>query len=245
MEGDILAPGAVTRPMQPQATAAPFEERAKQMLFHDGTSAAGSSMRATGRCGAWRKRDAVPRTDVEPRAMARAPLSAHAATSVSAPSPRCPGAQTGDRRRGWPGHVSGWTQPCWRARGGGRTGLRWAVRGLRPRCLAPALLPVFPWSGWGAAGQGCTAPVLVPRSSPRQMGRGAKAVIAVPDRVAAAARLLPGGRRDRGLAGTAAGSPSAVRDRCVGLPASPECRCLSLVFCVRQRRISSFRAISI
>lgn len=138
MEGDILAPGAVTRPMQPQATAAPFEERAKQRLFHDGTSAAGSSMRATGRCGAWRKRDAVPRTDVEPRAMARAPLCTRSDLRVR---PVPPVSRSPDGRQ--------------------ETGLAWARVGMDTAVLASARRRK------DGAALGCAGtPAAMPRSGP-------------------------------------------------------------------------------
>lgn len=109
MEGGILAPGAVTWPMRPQATAAPFEESKAAVVprreLRPGAAGHGG-----------RERPAVPRTDVERRAVARAPLSAHPATPVSAPSLRCPGAQAGDKAgAGLARDVSGWTQPCGQA----------------------------------------------------------------------------------------------------------------------------------
>lgn len=220
MEGGILAPGAVTYLLRPQATATAFEESKAAAVPRRYLR---SRELHAGHGG--RECPAVPRTDVERRAVARAPLPA---SSVSGPSLPCPGAQAGDRSRGWP-------------RGGhSRAGKREAEEGRDPRCFSgPA--PYFP-----LAEGPLTAHVLLPRNSPRQMGRGAKTVIAVPIGLLQPPAFYLVERRIVDWRGDAGGPPPrAVRGSCLGLSPSPHCRRLSLVLCVHQRRFSSFRAIYI
>lgn len=131
-----------------------------------------------------------------------------------------------DRRRTTPGHHSLHTlrPPCpprpsrvaelmWATGAGaglGRVGtdtavwarVRRRIRAGGDASLRPCSLFPLAWGPLTGA-----AHMLLPCNSPRQMGRGGKILIAVPDRVAAAARLLPGGRKDRGLAGGRSRAP--------------------------------------
>lgn len=120
-----------------------------------------------------------------------------------------------------------------------RKGPSRAVRDPRPGYSAAAPLPAFPRPLWGPPA-GAQLPL-----SPRQMGRGVKTVIAAPDRVAVAARLLPAASRtgtaSPGSAGVtdravAAGTRGAVRGSCPRLPASPWCRYLSFISCLPEER---------
>lgn len=141
-----------------------------------------------------------------------------------------------------------------RRKGPGRAGLPGRDVPLQPRSLLSLGL------AGGVAGRGAAA-----ATSPRQMGRGVKTVIAAPDRVAAAARLLPAAsltgtaspgsagvtdpRGERGTTETRAGGRSRVPPAPCGA-AAPGCRLLwgvgvCRLFCACQRRVSSFRAIYI
>ncbi|XP_074396072.1 uncharacterized protein LOC141728856 isoform X1 [Zonotrichia albicollis] len=126
MEAGILVREAVTCLLRSQATAAPFEESKAAAVPRRYLRS--RELRA-GHEG--RECPAVPRTDVERRAVARAPLPA---TSVSAPSLPCPGAQAGT------GAGAGL---------GMDTAVRASVRRRKDgtRRASPALLPAFPCPG--------------------------------------------------------------------------------------------------
>lgn len=231
MEGGTLAPGAVTWPMRPQATAAPFEDS---------------------------KAAAVPRRYLRGRELHASNGEVRGTEEENVL--RSPGRTSNDRHR-WPGHHFPHTlrPPCpprpsgvperRRATGAGvglgtcrdgqsraasvrgrqdeiRAGPCWAVRGLRPRCLAPALLPVLPWTGWGPLTGAAQLTDFSPAIPPgRWVGASRPQLLAPIGLLQPPASYLEEGR-DRGLAGGRSRAPSPVRDSCLGLPASPECWCL-------------------
>lgn len=259
MEGGILALGAVTGPMPPRATAAPFEEdqaAAAARRYLRSRELPDEHRAAAGDGG----RDAPPPPGTAVRRRAGGPgITPRCRRGRPVPSPPPHGVPERGQAAGagaQPGGRGGgaWTDPAMPTsagrRGGGDSSP--ALRGPRPPCSAPAPAPhpAFPRPGWGGEGGG-QLPSATP-APPRQLGLGVKTVIAVPDRVAAAARLLPAAART----GTASPGPTgvtdplggggrsrvsppprAVRGSCSGLPASPGCRCLSLILCLPEESV--------
>lgn len=144
--------------------------------------------------------------------------SPHAA-AVAAPSrPPPPTVSRSAGRRQEPGLSPGdgggggaWTDPAMptsagRRGGGGTRALPCEVPGRRaPLRPQPRTLLSLGRVGEERGGGSCRRP---PPPPPRQLGLGVKTVIAVPDRVAAAARLLPAAART----GTASPGPTGVTD---------------------------------